>query len=483
MKNYNLETKAAVDKFFEFLNIYITRLDDKLNDIKDKIEFYNKIKNFKDSKNVSSLLSLNIKDFDEDIRNSINVVKYLIDENTIDVPQFNDAITKIMSSKCISECNEKLEELENMRLELVKKQESATNILNGDFTDSLVIDLLQYSKLSEEEKVLVLCDVAYSSCAAIKEDKKIQDAIELEDILLIDDSFIAPTTILTNDESSGELSEEVVDKIDDEFRIEDILNRAKKFYEENYHFIENDSEEVKSARKAGYFWIDLLITNSEISNLSINENIGILLYYLKTLINELDNANKEYLLNRNSDNLTLLREKSSKLTEVVSLGESLVKGYSDKFEVTHEEKYASVIYLTDDDENLVFDFKRLGFNSEDKKNVLSIIKKLENSRVEDDQKGPVPVKGGVDSTHNMYVINSSNVKCSYMRLSSDIILVISFRKDDRIFEDSLKYDRRYYEKIEYLKNFANYNPSELLESETVVIDEVNESISSMDRVR
>lgn len=469
MKNYNYDTKTSVDKFFEFLRVYIIKLTDKLNIVENKIDFYNKIINFKNNKSMSSLLSLNINGFDENVRNSINVIKYLIDEDTTDVPQFDDAITKIMSSECIRECERKLRELESERLGFIKEQESVKRILEGDFTDLLVMDLLQYSKLTDEEKLLVLCDVAYSSCISRKEDMNLsRGALELENVLMVDESALAIES--TNQET-------------EEFKPEDILNIAKKFYEDNYHFIENDSEEIKSARKAGYFWIDLLISNSNISKLSINENMGILLYYLKNLINELDNANKEYLLNKNSNNLANLKEDSFRLIEVVSLGKSLIEEYENSQEMTPQIKIANVIYLTDDDENLVFDFKKLGFNSEDKKNVLSIVKKLENSRIEDDQKGPIPVRGGVDSTHNMYVINSSNIKCSYMRLSADIILIISFRKDDRIFEDSLKYDRRYYEKIEYLKNFANYNPNELLKSEATIINGFNEDVSSVDRIR
>ena len=65
MKNYNLETKEAIDKFFEFLKIYITKVKDKLDEIESDIDFYNKIKAFRENKDISSLLALNVKNFDE----------------------------------------------------------------------------------------------------------------------------------------------------------------------------------------------------------------------------------------------------------------------------------------------------------------------------------------------------------------------------------------------------------------------------------
>lgn len=445
MDNYNGDVKTLIDSFHSFLKETANTKNDEIRDIDSKLNFYNEIKKFKDTKDILYLTNLEQDLFDDNTRKLIELAAFLTKENLKSIPQFIDALDKLTNIPIINTSDSKVNEFNNRREVLQNEIDEINNIIsNKDYNIDKFTLFLSQSGLDENTQILILCDAVYNSCP-----EKIEEHIE-------------------------KLEKEEI--MEEPFDINGLMNDAKQFYEKYYYVIATDSDEIKSERKSNYYIIDLLINEDEFNpNKSNFEILAILLYELKNQLSKLEsNQNKS---GKSIDELKELKELSTKVSKYVSYGNCLVEEMKRLKLPKGEEKAPknNIIYLTDDEDEVLFNRQKGSFTEDEIKLAASVIKKLENSSPEDDTR---LVRGLIGNNNKVFAIKSSDVVCTYMRLSNNIILVITIGKSNDVYDDTKQVEKKYREKIGYLEGASYFKPQMLLESELKIIDEMKEFLTS-----
>ncbi len=454
------DTKKDINKFYSFLKVYINKLTERVSSIDNELRDLNRIKSFKTNKNVSSLLEMDSKKLDLDVRIVINSLVFLIKEEAVNTPQFDAQLSSLFSFPIFREIDLKVKKLE---LEKIKFEEeiriSKSAISHTELPIKNLVSLLKSSNLTEDERMSVLF-MELLDRSDLTDDEKI---LVLSDITTEDDKEILI-----------EIPKETISEIDEDNAL-NLLEDAKKFYEDNYLVIKDDSDEVSSRRKSLYFWIDIMaLTDSkEIPDISNNEKLGILLYQLKSLISEFEIVLVDYKENKSKESLKRLKELSEKIHNYVSIGKGIEK--EEVLENVSSSELNDVIFLTDDDNRPLFDID--SFDADIKKSIEATVIKLRGMGTEIDTH--LAILNDKKDAYTMRRIQvSGNIKCSYIILSNNVILVVTIGKGDELFDNSLKFENRYHNKITYFKELSLKNKESLIEQESEITEEITSKFSS-----
>ena len=265
MIDYKLDAKEAKNKFFDFLKLYVEEISNMIFELENKLEFYENLKSFVDSKDVNKLKN------NEHVLYSKNVYDSLIDKIEI-----NDLMIRI---------NEVMDEIKVNSKDII----NIRKILSNESIDNKVLfKLLDSSNLNDHEKVLTLYEIFNSSSSSFNNDLIIIDVEE----------------------------EELIKKYNK------LKDKANRFYEKYSYLIDKDDDNTKNTRKKNLYYIQMLVVNINAIEMPASEKMAILMYKLKSTLLE-DNDKNMY--DKSEDEILDLNRKIPNLSSWLELGKELEK--------------------------------------------------------------------------------------------------------------------------------------------------------------
>lgn len=343
---------------------------------------------------------------------------------------------------------------ETAQVELDKLNEEKTSIekrlQERKYDPEFLIEYIESSELSDEEKLELIKFLAKSSCEEIEIVKEDKETLSEEDKSkyqkLIDE--IHQIIYKNYDKYVGKNQSQILQK--------------KSYVETIIKFREYD----------GY--------QKEIENIKSNPDyIGVILELILKFKMELQNILKqdEY------DELDIeeLEVLYNTLTEYINIFKSYDEIKEEEKQEEKSEPY-QVVYLTDSNNNFVVDLSNLEsasielisdiINSKLKKGLFDFNKGKNNSKLQNRS-----------SKLNVWLNKSGgntngSIACAYVKLTNEIVLVIAIERlsNDTIYEVAKKIVKDYEDKIRDLMEKAKANPEEFLQEQRPISDEIEKKI-------
>lgn len=457
MVSYSEESKLATQKFFAFLRAYKERLSIRLTGLRNELVFFDAIGEFQKSNNLNDILHLSsFEGLDEDVATALKEIK----DNKTSVLQYQSAMSRIKS-------NEKVLDLKQSILSCktrIKACEYGIEVVDKILSDvpvnnEALIKLLDSSSLTEEEVLLVLKDYTYTFCPDYER------TYEIPEVKVPEVPATAYDDPISKNEEFYSLFREYLD----------LKTQAEEFYKKYSFLIDSDDINTKARRIENGYLVQILESKFDVRReIPYDEKLAILMYQLQKILEEMKSNRLTKKLS--VDELLELKFNISTLSSLLKLSTQLEKKV-----FPNKESSQRIIFLTDDKEEPLFNFGAQEFSSEDKKKVRSILYRLGNTSIIEDERISTKIIGTTKKNHIMRVIQESDLRCSFVRLSKDIILVITFDKSEDVYSKTIRYDGKYYEKIEALKNLAISDSENLIEITTPVTQKVYDSVSSTEK--
>lgn len=265
MIDYKLDAKEAKNKFFDFLKTYAEEISNKVFELENKLDFYENLKSFIDTKDVNKL-----KDNDN-VLYSKNIYDSLTDKLEI-----NDVMLRI---------NEIMNDIKEMSKMIV----NIRKVLSNETTDNITLfKLLDSINLNDHEKILTLYEIFNSSSNSFNNDLIIIDVEE----------------------------DELIKKYNK------LKDKANRFYEKYSYLIDKDDDNTKNTRKKNLYYVQMLVVNINAIEMPASEKMAILMYKLKSSLLE---DNEKNMYDKSEVDILDLNRKIPNLSSWLELGKELEK--------------------------------------------------------------------------------------------------------------------------------------------------------------
>ena len=378
------------------------------------------------------------------LTSNFQILKFFYDNNALEIEQVQIAINNILTDEIVKDC---LNNIEKYQLQ-VKNLESQLKELDAKSLTAKAAFILKAS-ITDEEKISILKDLAYTSCKSATEKEEKNKHSEMPKVHEKIES-------LFKDEKPININQEELNDIKDEYY--KIKNNIESIMNKYYYLINGKDEKYINYNKemARAIKAQESQDNLNLSTLGIDEfqykDISMTVLMLDMLETkqelELQLNNPNAILEDINDYFNMLKEDYDK---ALTLDKILTE------EKKEEEKNTNEIYFLLDETNTPF-FDMNKFSKEEKKHSLSLVEKFGKS-LQEYEKGRHHTK--LQSRRNLfdiYVNKSSSMCVSYIRAKDNKVLILTFAHINDIYDDSNSIAQNYSYLIENtLKNIENKN--------------------------
>ena len=398
------------------------------------------------------------------LTSNFQILKFFYDNNALEIEQVQIAINNILTDEIVKDC---LNNIEKYQLQ-VKNLESQLKELDAKSLTAKAAFILKAS-ITDEEKISILKDLAYTSCKSATEKEEKNKHSEMSKVHEKIES-------LFTDEKPININQEELNDIKDEYykiknNIESIMNK--------YYYLINGKDEkyinynkemaraIKTQESQDNLNLSTLgIDEFQYKDISMTVLILDMLETKQELELQLDNPNTT--LEDISDYFNILKEDYNK---AIVLDSILTE------EKIEEEKTTNEIYFLLDESNSPF-FDMDKFSKDDKKRCQALIEKFEKG-VHDHEKGKKHTKFKSNyKKNNIYINRSSNMCVSYIRTKDNKVLILTFADFKEVFDNTepiaLNFD---YLIDEALANIKNNNVT-FLETQKEFVEYFKEQIKT-----
>lgn len=459
--------KGQAENTLKKFHNYITEYHENLKNQQIKVEeqlyikkVINEIKTKKDYDLILKNQDMLIK-FDNSLESKLKIIEFLVKNDATNAEQFKMVMDEIISSIIIDVFDNNYSQLLILQDQINRNLEQCDLIINdADYDYAYYVKLLEVSGLSEKEKLDILSEHALRTIAI---ESQITSNVESQ---------------LSNNQSVDDTEKKInISSYKVEERYEQVITLVNDMIAKYYYLIEKQNSNQLKYKKQyisairdqnGQIDYSVLASVEERLNLIMLEMIDnkqVIEQEIKEIVDHVITKEDEDVINLFIDtlehNLHIFQETAK------------------QFELDNHEQNnvepSKILFLLDEQGNPYIGAKEENF--ETGKRIKALIEKLEKG-IYDYERGIKHSKILMDNkSDNIYVNRSSNMACSYMRLTSDIVLVLAIN-DFRVIYDLSKsiYSKNRKAITSYL-NFTEDELESLIQAQDNVINNIYENMS------
>ena len=401
----------AVQKFSLYLKNEIKKREDQLKEFKLNLTMKSKLANVKELNDILDEKNQQfLKKISADVDKQLEIINYFVENGVSDVEQ-----VIIAQDIVLKELNNYFESLTNIENKSKDIEEECNNLqkLDEDYDRNyeLFLDYLEKSSLSETEKLEV---IMYS---IVKN--------------------LAPEEIVEQEEENSK--QEIIQS-----KYQDCINKAKKVCDEYYSiYLEGKSEK------------DILFAKNMIQSIDNNDtelqekySEYYMIFNLINLISYRNDLEEE--LKKSEPNADFMNLCVDEINLTINIIEKLGTVHS-KNEITNNH-IENVKFLLDEYNNPYFEIPS------DEKNRKSYIRLIESISISSNKDHGVILKDN-PLNQNVYIksLISQDMCCSYLQITNDSYIVITFNDFDNIFDITREIIRKNLIQIQEIQRMIKNN--------------------------
>lgn len=496
----------ALNGFMTFLKNYADRLIEEGHSIDEQLDKIRVIRMIGENPTAEELLKEKdyISRFSPEIADKIRVISFYAENDALDAEQVESSVATIVNDEKFK-LVDKESTLCTQREQIATEQEKLKKVIeHQDYDFTYLLELLEISTLSDEEKLEILAKEAYDSCflVPVKEatTTKEQDVEELDSNLtapISDNTESISDTEVISEEQIEQPVEEVLDIASRELSEEELEERRQlqeKFAElkkkidsltSKYSYLieGKTSKEKEYARNLAKLYVEAT-NNSDEESIDNNdflypkEAMTTMLFEMmeyRDLLDEqlFDQKDNQLATPFNAEEVSFCTEE---IENILKQTEKVEKQIAQDDQETKDTTPSKLVYLLDTNGNLLFDIEQ--FSSTDKEKIETIIERTEDGTYtkQTDSKrlrliSSTPVK------YNVYALKSSRMSASYIRATDDTILVLDFGPITEIFQNAKRIIERYEDEIDSMLSAIQRGDKEVFAKNQIIQDQITASLS------
>ena len=411
-----METMEIIKKFNNYIRNCIKELNAKKSEITLNIECARQISVISAESSIDELIAIKsyVLRIEPRLLNDYKIIEFFNSKNKTNVPQVNTAVNNILAV-----INEKriinTKDLEN-QIKLIDKTilEYNNYLVGNRFSIKMLFELLENSKMSLEEQIIILSDMALKISPSV-EIKQVDNEEKVEPVH--DDNDIYLQLLAVGKNILVQYYDVLATKTPQEMR--DIINISQIIGGMNM-------SDVRS------FYTEKTIYEG-------------LIYKIKTLVNELSESIRK--------NGTNKEELYIELEDTIEL----LKGLTLDVGKVQEPEPVKIYFLLDDSGQPLF---TMDYYSGDLSKIDSLITRLANTPGELVNGRPIQDNWLDANKINAYVKSFSDMNCSYLNMSDNKILIIEFASGDQIYSRTVGTIRKNQDRINEIMRMVKGNNAE-----------------------
>ena len=411
MYDYN-NINNSLNNFIKKIEEYLEELTIKQKETKELLTRNRIINEISSSFSVDTIIKYKTKiiSLSPNLKDELDILTFLYENNAIETEQAKTIIEVIKRQNIFKE-NINVEEL-SIKLSNIEKDIELCNkvLIDKEYDNDLLITIFNKLNIEEKDQLNILSRIILTKFDRIEEVKK-EKEIEVKEDNLDTSKLI---------EKFNKLNEEI-----------------KNIVEKYYMLIKGKDEKYLSYAKEMCTIIRESKLNNEENDLENNfnypeENLTLFIIGLLGYKNEVTNIlnNNDKIDKDTYEEIELLLEI---IEEELDKKEELINDY----ELTKQEEnlISSNVYMLIDENNNVF-FDESDFQKDDYKKIVSLIDKLDKG-IHDYERGIQHTR--IQTNYKDYAVfinRTSDLCCSYIRINSDIALIINYDRLNNIYDST-----------------------------------------------
>lgn len=457
------QAENALKKFRDYVIKYQAYLKNQQIKVEEDLYIRQVIDDIKTKKDYNLILKnqdMLIKR-DNSLDSKFKIIGFLVKNNATNAEQFKIVMDEIINSIIIDVFDNNSSQLLILQEQIKHNLEQCDLIINeAGYDYDYYAKLLEVSGLSEKEKLDILSEHAFRTIAI---ESQITSNVE---------SQLSNNQVVDDTEKKINISSYKVEE-----RYEKVITLVNDMIAKYYYLIEKqNSNQLKykrqyiSAIRDKNGQIDYSVLSSVEERLSLImlemiENKQLIEQEIKEIIDHVITKEDEEVINLFIDtlehNLQLFQETAK------------------QFELDNREKNnaepSKILFLLDEQGNPYIEAKE--GDAETNKRIKVLIEKLENGS-HDYERGIKHSKILTDNkSDKIYVNRSSNMACSYMRLTSDIVLVLAVNELKTIYDLSSTICSKNREVINSYLGLSETELEKLIQTQDNVVNNIYEILS------
>ena len=411
MYDYN-NINNSLNNFIKKIEEYLEELTIKQKETKELLTRNRIINEISSSFSIDTIIKYKNKiiSLSPNLKEELDILTFLYENNAIETEQAKTIIEVIKRQNIFKE-NINVEEL-SIKLSNIEKDIELCNkvLIDKEYDNDLLITIFNKLNIEEKDQLNILSRIILTKFDRIEEVKE-EKEIEVKEDNLDTSKLI---------EKFNKLNEEI-----------------KNIVEKYYMLIKGKDEKYLSYAKEMCTIIRESKLNNEENDLENNfnypeENLTLFIIGLLGYKNEVTNIlnNNDKIDKDTYEEIELLLEI---IEEELDKKEELINDY----ELTKQEEnlISSNVYMLIDENNNVF-FDESDFQKDDYKKIVSLIDKLDKG-IHDYERGIQHTRIQTDyKDYAVFINKSSDLCCSYIRINSDIALIINYDRLNNIYDST-----------------------------------------------
>lgn len=411
MYDYN-NINNSLNNFIKKIEEYLEELTIKQKETKELLTRNRIINEISSSFSVDTIIKYKTKiiSLSPNLKDELDILTFLYENNAIETEQAKTIIEVIKRQNIFKE-NINVEEL-SIKLSNIEKDIELCNkvLIDKEYDNDLLITIFNKLNIEEKDQLNILSRIILTKFDRIEEVKE-EKEIEVKEDNLDTSKLI---------EKFNKLNEEI-----------------KNIVEKYYMLIKGKDEKYLSYAKEMCTIIRESKLNNEENDLENNfnypeENLTLFIIGLLGYKNEVTNIlnNNDKIDKDTYEEIELLLEI---IEEELDKKEELINDY----ELTKQEEnlISSNVYMLIDENNNVF-FDESDFQKDDYKKIVSLIDKLDKG-IHDYERGIQHTRIQTDyKDYAVFINKSSDLCCSYIRINSNIALIINYDRLNNIYDST-----------------------------------------------
>ena len=411
MYDYN-NINNSLNNFIKKIEEYLEELTIKQKETKELLTRNRIINEISSSFSIDTIIKYKNKiiSLSPNLKEELDILTFLYENNAIETEQAKTIIEVIKRQNIFKE-NINVEEL-SIKLSNIEKDIELCNkvLIDKEYDNDLLITIFNKLNIEEKDQLNILSRIILTKFDRIEEVKE-EKEIEVKEDNLDTSKLI---------EKFNKLNEEI-----------------KNIVEKYYMLIKGKDEKYLSYAKEMCSIIRESKLNNEENDLENNfnypeENLTLFIIGLLGYKNEVTNIlnNNDKIDKDTYEEIELLLEI---IEEELDKKEELINDY----ELTKQEEnlISSNVYMLIDENNNVF-FDESDFQKDDYKKIVSLIDKLDKG-IHDYERGIQHTR--IQTNYKDYAVfinRTSDLCCSYIRINSDIALIINYDRLNNIYDST-----------------------------------------------
>ena len=411
MYDYN-NINNSLNNFIKKIEEYLEELTIKQKETKELLTRNRIINEISSSFSIDTIIKYKNKiiSLSPNLKDELDILTFLYENNAIETEQAKTIIEVIKRQNIFKE-NINVEEL-SIKLSNIEKDIELCNkvLIDKEYDNDLLITIFNKLNIEEKDQLNILSRIILTKFDRIEEVKE-EKEIEVKEDNLDTSKLI---------EKFNKLNEEI-----------------KNIVEKYYMLIKGKDEKYLSYAKEMCSIIRESKLNNEENDLENNfnypeENLTLFIIGLLGYKNEVTNIlnNNDKIDKDTYEEIELLLEI---IEEELDKKEELINDY----ELTKQEEnlISSNVYMLIDENNNVF-FDESDFQKDDYKKIVSLIDKLDKG-IHDYERGIQHTR--IQTNYKDYAVfinRTSDLCCSYIRINSDIALIINYDRLNNIYDST-----------------------------------------------